>query len=287
MRTPSKLLPPRGPVRIYAAVAVGAVILAAPAGAHNPIFTPGPHLVYGGGIETAIGYARDRASGAGEKETGQEIELELEYGLTADWSVEMQLPYVDKDTNAGGSSGSGDIVLRSRYRFLRLDAPQVQRSAAVLAQVKLPTGDDDKTPRLGSGSTDFVGGLLYGHESRRWYYNFAARYRLNTEGGGGLEKGDRQFLDVVGGVRPVLTQYLQPDAVIYLELNWENADRDTLNGISVGNTGGWELFLSPGLFVTYRNMALRTGIQIPVSSGLNGRQASSDYRFKLQFKYTF
>ena len=202
-------------------LAAAMVAMAKPGAAHNPIFTPGPHLVYGGGLEATIGYARDRASGAGDRETGQEVELELEYGLTADWTAEMELPLVDKDLNGRGSSGLGDIVLRSRYRFLRLDTPGVQRSAAVLGQVKLPTGDDGRTPRLGSGSTDLVGGLLYGHESRRWYYNLAARYRLNTEGAGGLEKGDRQFLDVVGGVRPVLTGYLEPDAVVFLELNWE------------------------------------------------------------------
>ncbi len=274
-------------VRFSALLTVAMVATAKPGGAHNPIFTPGPHLVYGGGLEATIGYSRNRASGVGERETEQEVELELEYGLTADWTAEMELPFVDRDLNGSGSSGLGDIVLRSRYRFLRLDTPGVQRSAAVLGQVKLPTGDDGRTPRLGSGSTDLVGGLLYGHESRRWYYNLAARYRLNTEGAGGLEKGDRQFLDVVGGVRPVLTGYLEPDAVVFLELNWENAGRDQLNGADIANTGGWELFLSPGIFATYRNVALRTGIQIPIAHDLNGAQSESDYRFKFEIKYTF
>jgi hypothetical protein len=50
-------------------VAVGIVATAKPGAAHNPIFTPGPHLVYGGGLEATIGYSRDRASGAGERET--------------------------------------------------------------------------------------------------------------------------------------------------------------------------------------------------------------------------
>ena len=268
-------------------LAAGFVATAKPGAAHNPIFTPGPHVVYGDGLEVTAGYSRDRASGGGERETGQEGEIELEYGLTADWTAEIELPYLDKDSNGGGSSGLGDIVLRSRYRFLRLDTPGVQRSAAVLVQVKLPTGDDDGNPRLGSGSTDFTGGLLYGHESRRWYYNLAARVRLNTVGGGGLEKGDKQFLDVVGGVRPFLTGYLEPDAVVFLELNWENAGRDRLNGADVAGTGGWELFLSPGIFATYRNVALRTGVQIPIAHGLNGAQPESDYRFKFEIKYTF
>lgn len=258
-----------------------------PGAAHNPIFTPGPHVVYSGGLEVTVKYARDRADGAGTEETQTEAELELEYGLTADLTAEIGVPYLDKDEDGSGASGLGDIVLRSRYRFIRLSTPGVQRSAALLAQIKLPTGDDRGTPRLGSGSTDFVGGLLWGHESRRWYYNLAARYRRNGEGEGGLRKGDRQFFDLVGGIRPVLAGYLEPDAVVFLELNWENADRDVLNGSDVADTGGWELFLSPGLFATYRNIALRAGVQIPVARNLNGRQPVSDYRFKVGLKYTF
>ncbi len=270
-----------------ALLAIAMAAVSAPGAAHNPIFTPGPHLVYKGGLEASVEYFQDRASGAGATETGREAKLGFEYGLSADWTAELDLPYADNKTDNADASGLGDIVLRSRYRFLRLSSPGLQRSAALLAQVKLPTGDGDSNPRLGSGSTDFLGGLLYGYESRRWYYNLAARYRLNTEGGGGLEKGDRQFLDVIGGVRPFLTGYRQPDAVVFLELNFENAGRDQLNSTDLANSGGWELFLSPGLFATYRNVALRTGVQIPIAENLNGRQPESDYRFKFELKYTY
>ena len=175
----------------------------------------------------ALEYHRDRASGAGERETEQELALEYEYGVTADWTVKAEIPLVDKNSNGDGSTGIGDMVLGTKYRFLRVDSPGTQYSTTLLFQAKLPTGDDDRSPRLGSGSTDFVGGLLHGLESRRWYYNTAARYRLNTEGGGDLEKGDKVFLDIVGGVRPVLTKYKEPDTVFFLELNFENAERDT------------------------------------------------------------
>ena len=75
--------------------------------------------------------------------------------------------------------------------------------------------------------------------------------------------------------------------MVFLELNWENAGRDELNGAVVADTGGWELFLSPEIFATYRNVALRTGVQIPIAHGLNGTQSESDYRFKFEIKYTF
>ena len=257
------------------------------ADAHEPIFAPGAHVHSKDGHEISLQYNRDKKSGAGENETEQELALEYEYGVTADWTVKAEIPLVNKSLNANESTGIGDAVLATKYRFIRVDLPGQQYSTTALFQIKLPTGDDDRNPRLGSGSTDFLGGLLHGLESRRWYYNTAARYRLNTEGGGGLEKGDKVLLDIVGGVRPVLTGYKEPDTVFFLELNFENSERDTLRGSAVADTGGWELFLSPGIFWTYRTYAVTAGVQIPIADNLNGNQATSDYRFQWSIKYQF
>jgi len=278
--------------RVFAAGVLFAVLIRTdPAAAHNPIFAPGAHVHAKGGHEVSLAYHRERNSGAGgnetENETENELSLEYEYGVTADWTVAIEFPFEDKTVNGTGSTGLGDIQLATKYRFLRFDSPGRQYSTALLFKAKLPTGDDDKSPRLGSGSTDFVGGLLHGLESRRWYYNLAARYRLNTEGGGTLEKGDKIFLDLVSGVRPALTEYREADTVVFMELNWENAGRDSLGGVDVTDSGGWKLFLSPGIFWTYRVYALTAGVQIPVADNLNGRQPSSDYRFKLTAKYEF
>ncbi len=257
------------------------------AGAHEPIFTPGAHVHSKDGQELTLAYNRDRKSGGGDREREQELALEYEYGVTASWTVKAEIPLVDKVGNGKRSSGIGDAVLGTKYRFLRIDKPGRQYSTTALFQIKLPTGSDGRTPRLGSGSTDFVGGLLHGLESRRWYYNTAIRYRLNTEGGGGLEKGDRFLLDLVGGIRPVLSGYKEPDTVLFLELNFENSERDTLRGGDVADTGGWELFASPGIFWTYGVYAVTAGIQIPLAENLLGSQPTSDYRFRLTTKYEF
>ncbi|MEE8213179.1 MAG: hypothetical protein V3R79_01170, partial [Alphaproteobacteria bacterium] len=109
----------------------------------------------------------------------------------------------------------------------------------------------------------------------------------NTEGAGNLEKGDRQFLNLVGGIRPVLSGYKEPDTVLMLELNWERAERDRLNGAKDGDSGGWELFVSPVIWWTYRQYAVRAGVQIPVARSLNGNQATTDYRARLEVLYHF
>ena len=261
--------------------------LAGAAEAHGPLFSPAPETVWKGGTEITLGLHAERAAGAGEKEKAYELRLEGEYGFTADWEIGIEIPYAWKERNSDDANGVGDIVLDTKYQFWKRDLPGAQYKAAAFLKAKLPTGDDDSRPRLGSGSTDVIGGLVTGYESRRWYWFASGVYRVNTEGEGGLEKGDRQFLNVVGGIRPVLTEYDEPDTVLMLELNWERAGRDRLNGGDLADTGGWELFVSPVFWVTYRQFAFRGGVQVPIADGLNGRQATSDYRARAELVYHF
>ena len=269
------------------AAATIAAILPMSAEAHGPLFSPAPETIFKGGTELTLGFDARQAKGAGEKEREYKPYAEAKYGLTADWEVGIEVPYAWKQQGGSKTNGIGDITLDTKYQFWSRDLPGEQYKAAALLKVKLPSGDDGGTPRLGSGSTDVAAGLVTGYESRRWYWFASGVYRANTEGAGGLEKGDRQFLNLVGGIRPVLTDYKEPDTVLMLELNWENAGRDDLGGMTLANTGGWELFLSPVVFWTYRQIAVRGGVQIPIASGLNGNQPDTDYRARVEFVYHF
>ncbi len=82
-------------------------------------------------------------------------------------------------------------------------------------------------------------GVAVGMESRRWYFFADAR----TAG--------RIFLDGAVGIRPWLTEYLKPDLVLLSELNYE------LEGDYRA------FFVSPAFFFTYRNVAIKGGVQIP------------------------
>jgi len=276
--------------KFFLSAAIGlAAITAAnkPVLAHGPLFSPAPETIFKGGTEVTLGLHTQKATGAGDRDTEYEVAVEAEYGITADWEVGIELPYDWKEDSNTDANGIGDITLSTKYQFWSRDLPGEQYKAAALLNVKLPTGHDGSTPRLGSGSTDVIAGLATGYESRRWYWFASGVYRANTEGAGALTKGDRQFLNLVGGIRPVLTDYKEPDTVLMLELNWENAERDDLGGTALANTGGWELFVSPVVWWTYRQVAVRGGVQIPVASGLNGSQPSTDYRARVEFIYHF
>lgn len=266
---------------IQGGLGLAGCLAASAAWAHNPVFALGPHVLYKGGVEIAPQTTRSEAGSRRETESL----LNLAYGITGDWSAGVELPYVDRETAAASARGRGDVQLFTKYRFWRHDTPGAQESAALLLKVNLDTAKENTTPALGSGgATDATLGVAYGYESRKWYRWAAFRYRRNGTTDAGLERGDKVFVDLVGGIRLKPTGYLEPDTVWMLELNGEYSARSKLNGIELTNSGGTEWFLSPGLMRTYRNYAIKAGVQFPIASNLNGVQDESDYRARLVFE---
>ena len=268
-------------IRLRGATLTLALILNGLAQAHDPVFGIGPHVLFKEGVD--LGLEIDSEKAAGEKERA--LAAEIVYGLTGDWAVGVDLPYVFKEDGADRSEGRGDLAVFTKYRFWRRDSLGQQESAAVLLKVIGDTGATATAPRIGQGATDSILGLAYGYESRKWYRWTSLRYRFNGADGTGLERGDMMRLDFVGGIRPRQTGYLEPDTVWLLELNGEYGLRARQNGIELANTGGQAWFLSPGIFWTLRNFAIKAGVQIPLYQDLNGNQPRTDYRAKLVFEW--
>jgi len=95
---------------------------------------------------------------------------------------------------------------------------------------------------------------------------------------------NKWLVDFVAGWRQVPPGYKKPDTVWLVELNGEITDKAELNGASLANSGGTEWFISPGIFWTTRNFAIKAGVQLPIASDLNGTQNKSDYRAKMTFE---
>jgi len=93
--------------------------------------------------------------------------------------------------------------------------------------------------------------------------------------------------NLVGGLRPWLTSYHEPDTVFMLEFNWEHAVRDERDGAQLRETVGGALFVSPVAWWTYRQYAIRAGVQVPVAEDLNGDQPETDVRALVEFVYHF
>lgn len=260
--------------------------------AHEPLFGFGPHTIYLGGLGVEIEFEREGASSSKEKERDLILHQEIIYGLTEDLALTLALPFIlNRKLDANGigtsSSGIGDTSLRVKYRFWRRDRLGVQDSAAFIVSIKFPSGNTDKSPRLGTGSTDFLFGAAAARESLLWYYFADVRYRVNTRGNANLKIGDRFFADGAIGIRLWPAEYLKPDLVVLAELNWETFLRDKLDGLGVKESGGNLLFISPSFFFTYRNWAVKGGVQIPLYQSFDGNQPEEGLRFKMAVEVHF
>lgn len=249
--------------------------------AHDPVFGIGPHVLFKEGFELAIEVAQEKAGD--EKET--ELGLEIVYGITGDWAAGIEVPYAIKDAGAESSRGLADLQVFTKYRFWREDSLGLQESAAVLLAINAENGDEKADSPLGNGATDVIAGLTYGYEGLKWYRWASARYVMPGKNTAGFQLGDKWLIDFAAGWRPMPPEYKKPDTVWLLELNGEIADKTKLNGSSRSDSGGTEWFVSPGIFWTTRNFAIKAGVQLPVASNLNGTQDKSDTRFKATFEW--
>ena len=245
--------------------------------AHDPVFGLGPHVLYKDGIE----FSPEFEMGKSGNEKEQSLSAELTYGLTGDWALGIDLPYLEKSNVGNTEQGMGDLSIFTKYRFWRQDSPGLQQSLSMLFKVKTNTGNKNVV----SNAIDGIAGLAYGYEGRKWYHWGAMRYRINGTNDFGIHRGNKLLFDLVGGIRPHQTAYTEPDTVWLLELNGEFSQKSTYNGVDLSNTGGSEWFVSPGIFWTVRNFAIKAGVQIPVISQLNGNQDPSDYRAKLVLEW--
>lgn len=258
--------------------------IASPASAHEPVFGVGPETIYKGGVGIELGYDYEDLGG-GRRD--QLLHTEILYGATKDLSLTLEVPtLLRRETGLGSTSGLGDVLLRGKYRFFRRDRLGASERASVLLGVKFPTGAHHRSVPRGSGSFDALAGLSVAHESRRWYGFGTFRYVLRTKHDG-LDRGDRVLFDVAAGFRPWLTEYLEPDLVLLLEWNGEWEGRDRLGGSRLGSTGGFVGWLGPTALLSYRNWMLKTGVQLPLTSDLNGGQKRPDVRTLAAIEYHF
>jgi len=264
---------------IYRSTLLAGVIAinALPAQAHGPIFSLGPETIYKDGIETHLEYHR----ASDKDETENELSMGLGYGITQDWTIAAELPYASIKEEGANNAGLGNIALETTYRLWKHNALGLQDSVAATARAILDTASTSDDPALSPGTNDFVLGLAYGRESLIWQRWASVRYRFNGKSDAGIERGDQISVDAVIGWRARVPQYYKSDTLWMVEVNSEITQRSAQNNTPLTDTGGTELFVSPGVIWSYRNTTVKGGVQLPVYHDLNGDQSQSDYRLKL------
>ena len=178
--------------------------------------------------------------------------LVVPFNLTPTTQIGVIAPFLTKDlkSNTGGNSqsGFGDATLFLKQLVLQVDRKAETFRVAVKGSAKLPTGDDDSTPPLGSGSVDYGISAVAGWIKSRWGLYGETIYVVNTSSDG-ADFGNRFAYNAAVGYRLLpsrYTRYPQPQLSLYLELNGSVVSHTEVDGVENPNSGGSILFLSPG-----------------------------------------
>ncbi|MGH7943841.1 MAG: transporter [Opitutaceae bacterium] len=225
------------------------------------------------------------------------------YGFTEKFALIGIVPYLDKTLRAGGSErgdrGFGDATLLARHQVWQVDRAGETFRGQFLAGVKLPTGRDDESDslgrlpqplQLGSGSYDPIVAAVFSWQRLQWQADFDVVYKLNTDANG-FRFGNTLAHDAAFQYRlwPQSLSGSGVPAFIYgvFELNGIWAERDRFRGAKLADSGGYTLFVSPGLqYVTQRWIA-EIAAQLPVVQDLNGNQLEADYTLIAGFRIQF
>jgi hypothetical protein len=222
----------------------------------------------------------------------------LDYGLHPALNIQAMVPVVSMDMDeyhhglrgATSADGLADIRVRAKFRFYARLAPRFKEQHALLAGVKLPTGDDDAMrdvhgvrhdarDQLGSGKVGTLLGYAYDRTDLRRALWASALWRRDL--GDGFRLGDAAEVNVAAGywfVRPnVAADFgLHVAAGTYAEFTAAD-HRDDFQAPR-GATSLMGLHATP--IVTKGRTQFRAGVLVPLVG--NGRDAYTDFPVELR-----
>ncbi|HLU49148.1 MAG TPA: hypothetical protein VK116_13725, partial [Planctomycetota bacterium] len=244
------------------------------------------------------------------------VYLSAAYGVTDDLTIAARIPYVFRDdlrsshihdgaveiSQDGDSAGHGDLLVLAMYRVIALGEEGVD--ASVIAGIEMPTGfttDRSRSGRVfhvehqpGSGSWDPLVGIALSRPMGPVSIHASAVYTIATEGARETDLGDmlRYGLAVVwrvggashhhhdedeNGVEPHRHDGLVWDLILELEGQWQ--DKAEIAGRDDENSGGYELFLSPGVRLNVNERwSVYGAVGVPVYQDKNGAGHETDFR---------
>ncbi|MFQ6004931.1 MAG: transporter [Woeseia sp.] len=232
----------------------------------------------------------DRIAGTQRQVDRLESRTVLGYGSTSKLAFFGVLPLVAIDSKIGdvsaSESGLGDAALFARYEVFRSDQLGRTLRIAPYAGVRLPTGRDGKT---GDGSVDVFGGLIVTIASTKWNLDSQLRYDRNREADG-FERGDSASFESSFQYRLAPGRVTQDTTAFVfgvLELSANEYERNRIGGVPDPNSGGFQLYLTPGLQYSTRRWIADFGVKIPIANDLNGTALEPDYSILTSIRINF
>ena len=272
-----------------------------PAFAHEPLWgeTPtvfGPHVLH---PEIRFGFMRRGTHTDPGDMSAEEFDQEygLQYGINRFVNARLRLPamHMEVTQNIAGTddedlvTGVGDAILDVKYRFRLHQDTGLQRSQALIAGWKLPTGDDDRVAPDGSRlpPSDQPGSGKHGveigwagdieHLTDTWWGSVFYDHEL----GGGFRKGDMVEVDAAYGrwlVRPGTADDL--GFMLAFGVHGEDAASDELEDGSSAENSYRVAGLQMTPIITKGRMQIRVGVFVPLAE--DGDESRTDFPYELK-----
>jgi hypothetical protein len=222
------------------------------------------------------------------------------HALSDEWTIGADLPYVENrnmhegvddggvpDVEANGDQkGIGDASAFAQWKFH--DDSESRTFASLYFGAKLPTGRTDLTSpageRLepdhqpGSGSTDAFTGVAASKSFGTSTLAASVLYTLAGDGSQDSNLGDVLRVNAGWG----WSSEAPESATLWrwmIELNGQWHDRMTLGGVTDPNSGGVQLFLAPGVRVSWSShVSWFASVGLPLVQNLDGVQSETSFR---------
>lgn len=214
----------------------------------------------------------------------------LGFGVARGLAVFGVLPVVNIDREIGGikssETGLGDATVFARLEVMRWDSPGRTVRIAPLAGLVIPSGEEGRT---GDGSLDVFAGVILTAATTDWVFDSQIKYVVNNEAKG-FQRGDTASADASLQYRLFPNQISESSGGFLfgvLEANVTYLDENRLAGIADPNSGGVQVFLSPGVQYAAKRWIAETAIRIPVVNDLNGSALEPDYSVIASLRLNF
>ena len=228
--------------------------------AHEPIYGNGPHVLFKGGF----------APGITLQSSAEFIENEfnLEYGLTSNFTIGTDFFF----NNEASSYNYNGIKLKGKYRFYTKFTRGAMLQFAVLGGYKFA---NNNLPNILSA------GFAAGREAVEWYW-FASAVYIGKTTNEIIKPGDEITYDVTFGYRLTKLSYYKPDLVVFLEFIGKHQFSSESNNEVIDITGGDSFAVAPTLMFTYRNYAVRTGIELGIGESGYIKRPKTNFKISIE-----
>lgn len=229
---------------------------------HEPLYGFGPHVLFKGGFAPHFTYHHSY----GHLET----EYALGYGLTRDWTVKGEVPFHIEN---GHYHWSG-FKFKQKYRlFSKFDQGR-SRQISAISTLSLPVVDHRPTV--------FNIGATGGQEALHWYWFYGASYGMKFTDRE-RKPGDHLLYNATIGYRPMKVAYDKADIVFFLEGRGKFQQKAVRKGETLSRTGGHAWSVAPTFMLTYRNVALRGGVEFGLGEAQYLNRPETNYKLILEW----